>query len=158
MKRLNKKGFTLVELLAVIVILALIMVLTVPTILDQMNSARQSSFLLYAEEMLKNAQTRYQSDLLLGSNPSTCYTFDELSGSSNTQQQYKGKVIVTDPNAANLTFKIVMYDNNYMVGYEGNEVTGKTFADIESMKSNLKSTKLPTVDLTKATVDSVKCA
>ena len=65
MKRLNKKGFTLVELLAVIVILALIMVLTVPTILDQMNSARQSSFLLYAEEMLKNAQTRYQSDLLL---------------------------------------------------------------------------------------------
>ena len=51
-----------------------------------------------------------------------------------------------------------MYDNNYMVGYEGNEVPGKTFADIESMKSNLKSTKLPTVDLTKATVDSVKCA
>ena len=39
----------------------------------------QSSFLLYAEEMLKNAQTRYQSDLLLGSNPTTCYTFDELS-------------------------------------------------------------------------------
>lgn len=167
MERLNKKGFTLVELLAVIVILALIMVLTVPTILDQMNSARQSSFLLYAEEMLKTAQTKYQSDLLVGESPASCYDFATLTGSSNVQQQYKGKVIVADTNAATLTFKIVMYDNNYMVGYE--EVTGedgtkqtlpvgKTFAEIETMKSNLKNTKLTTVDTTKATADSVKCA
>ena len=42
MKNLNKKGFTLVELLAVIVVLALIMVLTVPSVLTSMNSARQS--------------------------------------------------------------------------------------------------------------------
>ena len=41
MKKLNKKGFTLVELLAVIVVLAIIMVLTVPSVLSSMNSARQ---------------------------------------------------------------------------------------------------------------------
>ena len=44
MKKLNKKGFTLVELLAVIVILAVIMVITIPTVLNSMGDARQSAF------------------------------------------------------------------------------------------------------------------
>ena len=59
MKKLNKKGFTLVELLAVIVVLAIIMVLTLPTIMNSMNSARQSTFLLYASRMLDTAADNY---------------------------------------------------------------------------------------------------
>lgn len=43
MKKLNKKGFTLVELLAVIVILAVIMVITIPTVLSSMSSATDSA-------------------------------------------------------------------------------------------------------------------
>ena len=43
MKKLNKKGFTLVELLAVIVILAVIMVITIPTVLGSMRSAKDKS-------------------------------------------------------------------------------------------------------------------
>ena len=43
MKKLNKKGFTLVELLAVIVILAVIMVITIPTVLGSMSSAKDSA-------------------------------------------------------------------------------------------------------------------
>ena len=44
MKKLNNKGFTLVELLAVIVILAIIMVITIPTVLNSMGSAKQEAF------------------------------------------------------------------------------------------------------------------
>lgn len=43
MKKLNKKGFTLVELLAVIVILAVIMVITIPTVLSSMGTATDSA-------------------------------------------------------------------------------------------------------------------
>ena len=43
MKRINKKGFTLVELLAVIVVLAIILVIAVPRILDVIESARKES-------------------------------------------------------------------------------------------------------------------
>ena len=43
MKKLNKKGFTLVELLAVIVILAVIMVITIPTVLGSMSDATDSA-------------------------------------------------------------------------------------------------------------------
>jgi type IV pilus assembly protein PilA len=44
MKRNNKKGFTLVELLAVIVILAIILAIAVPSISGMINSAKRSSF------------------------------------------------------------------------------------------------------------------
>ena len=44
MKRLNKKGFTLVELLAVIVILALIMAIAVYSISGVLTSSRESVF------------------------------------------------------------------------------------------------------------------
>ena len=44
MKKLNKKGFTLVELLAVIVILAVIMVITIPTVLGSMSGAKKEAF------------------------------------------------------------------------------------------------------------------
>jgi type IV pilus assembly protein PilA len=40
----NKKGFTLVELLAVIVILAVILAIAVPSISTMMNSAKKSAF------------------------------------------------------------------------------------------------------------------
>ena len=92
MKNLNKKGFTLVELLAVIVVLALIMVLTVPSVLTSMNSARQSSFLLYAGKMIESAQGKYQSQLLIGV-PATCYSLESLSDNASTQ--YSGTVQVT---------------------------------------------------------------
>lgn len=42
--KLNKKGFTLVELLAVIVILAIILAIAVPSITGILNSAKKSSF------------------------------------------------------------------------------------------------------------------
>ena len=104
MKKLNKKGFTLVELLAVIVVLALIMTLTVPSILSSMNSARQSSFLLYAGKMLEAAQGKYQSESLL-TKPGDCYDLTDLSGNGSTQ--YSGYVFVTTDTGGNPTFKLL---------------------------------------------------
>ena len=44
MKRLNRKGFTLVELLAVIVILAIVVGIALVTILPTLENSRQKSF------------------------------------------------------------------------------------------------------------------
>ncbi|MBP3445360.1 MAG: type II secretion system protein [Bacilli bacterium] len=148
MKKLNKKGFTLVELLAVIVVLALIMVLAVPSVLTSMNSARQSTFLLYASKMIEAAQTRYQSELLLGT-PSTCYSIKDLNDSSSNQ--YIGKIVISNAASTNPIYKIQMYDNSYQIGIQaepdsvtnkvGDKAGGVTYADIEAIKKNLTKDK-----------------
>ena len=57
MKKLNNKGFTLVELLAVIVILAVIMVITIPTVLGSMSEATDKAF-----DSAKKAVQKYIDD------------------------------------------------------------------------------------------------
>lgn len=111
MKKLNKKGFTLVELLAVIVVLAIIMVLTLPTIMKSMSSARQSTFLLYANRMLDTAADQYQSDDLLGTGKK-CYSITKLNNGNTTK--YTGKVYISDNGTV---FKIKMYDDNFQIGF-----------------------------------------
>ena len=73
MKKLNSKGFTLVELLAVIVILALVLVLTIPNVLNAMNNSRISSIHSkaksvanwYSESILADGLTTNEADKII---------------------------------------------------------------------------------------------
>ncbi len=110
----NKKGFTLVELLAVIVVLAIIMVIAIPSVMDSMNKARKNSFKIYAQKVLNTANTQYQTDLLTtGSSSKTCYNLSELmkQGVGN----YKGHVSVTGNNSDGVVFTLYLSDGNYFV-------------------------------------------
>ena len=79
MKKLNKKGFTLVELLAVIVILALLIVVVATTVLPAMNNAKKSALKTYADRVKQNAiQLCMTKDINEGLTDSKC-TFDALS-------------------------------------------------------------------------------
>jgi prepilin-type N-terminal cleavage/methylation domain-containing protein len=53
------KGFTLVELLAVIVILAIIMLIAIPNVLNVTEQAKQKSFINYCQKILKTAEEVY---------------------------------------------------------------------------------------------------
>ncbi len=59
----KNKGFTLVELLAVIVVLALIMIIAIPAILEAMENARKQSFYLYANSVYQKAMNKYVNDV-----------------------------------------------------------------------------------------------
>ena len=54
MKKMNKKGFTLVELLAVIVILAIVLIIAVPGVLTIIDNSRRDS-LISSAKTLKDA-------------------------------------------------------------------------------------------------------
>ena len=60
MKRLNKKGFTLVELLAVIVILAIVVGITLVTVLPTIKQARQEAFDVTAETAADYFSKQYE--------------------------------------------------------------------------------------------------
>ena len=60
-KTMNKKGFTLVELLAVIVILAVIILVAMNAVIPQMENARKSSFETEIQTFAKAAETYFTS-------------------------------------------------------------------------------------------------
>ena len=60
MKILNKKGFTLVELLAVIVILAIVVGITLVTVLPTLKKSRQEAFELTAQTAADYFEKQYQ--------------------------------------------------------------------------------------------------
>ncbi len=68
MKKLNKKGFTLVELLAVIVILALLMVVATSSIGGAMSNAKKNALKTEAQKMLTSAYQDMKSSFMLSNN------------------------------------------------------------------------------------------
>ena len=123
----NKEGFTLVELLAVIVVLAIIMIIAVPNVLTSMNTAKKSSFVVEARKVLNKAQEQYQTDSLTkaAAEMPTCYSLADLN--IETGGKYYGSVSVT-----NNEFKIYLYDGSYAV-------QGKTSTELNT-DSNINET------------------
>ena len=62
----NKKGFTLVELLAVIAILGLILTIAVPMVIDTINSSKIRTLELNAQSIIKAAEEKYLENSTFG--------------------------------------------------------------------------------------------
>ena len=134
----NKKGFTLVELLAVIVVLAIIMIIAIPQVMESMNAAKKNSFKIYAQKVLNTAVAKYQTDTLTNTTPSSCYKVSTLMG--NGKGNYLGYVIVN-----NGTFTVSIKDGSYYV-------KDAAYADLEKT-TNASDTKtiqsgIPDPDIT----------
>lgn len=145
----NKKGFTLVELLAVIVVLAIIMVIAVPTILNNMNNAKIKSFQLEGQRILDLALAHYESEGLMGSpnfgsftsgtNTENCYNFSDF---KMNPSGYEGFVIVNYSIEGNQTdYKLYLTNGIYSyVGasykdvYAGKEIKN-TSEDVSTVKA-----------------------
>ena len=64
MKRINKKGFTLVELLAVIVIMGILMMVAIPSISRVIENSRKDTFVDIAKSYANVAKTLWTADTL----------------------------------------------------------------------------------------------
>ena len=133
MKKIKNNGFTLVELLAVIVVLSIIMVIAIPNVMSSMDNARRGTFKVYAQRVMSKAEERYQTDLMMG-NTNTCYTFADL-GLTNTGN-YRGRVNVSRAAQTVVpTFTLTLSDNNY-------SITGANYAAIEKIGAKTGGTVL----------------
>lgn len=113
----KKNGFTLVELLAVIVVLAIIMILAIPSVLDVMNQARKKLFSMYAQKVVLNTQEQYVYDSNSGAIAGAgfyVYDIQKDLGYSGTGS-YKGFVIVNAMDVDDVKYIIELYDDNYIL-------------------------------------------
>ena len=100
--RNNKKGFTLVELLAVIVILAVVMLIGITSMGPIMANSRKSALRSDGLDLMNAAKTAYQAEALKTSPAFTatstvCMPLEWLKkeGYTENKQNYKGSVLVT---------------------------------------------------------------
>ena len=136
----KNKGFTLVELLAVIVILAIIMIIAIPAVLQTMQSARQKTFKEYVTKVYTTGQNAYLSNQTLGGNASgvkpvtvtfkgqDCTAFDVKEGLGlSSTGSYEGAVVVCPGTNVGDETKIYvgLKDDNYStkgyILYEGED-------------------------------------
>ncbi len=62
MKRLNQKGFTLVELLGVFAILSIIMLVAIPNVMGILDKNKKNTYIQHAKQMIALAEYKLNSD------------------------------------------------------------------------------------------------
>lgn len=137
----NKKGFTLVELLAVIVVLAIIMIIAIPAVVESMNNAKKGSFKIYAQRALGNAESTFQSEDLLGTLPSSdgndnnkkyyseqCYCYTLAGIGLTSSGNFEGYVMVSLDEKREATYLVTLTDKSYYT-------IDSTYADLNSNNS-----------------------
>ena len=154
MKRLNKKGFTLVELLAVIVILAIILLIAVPNIMGVVDGAKKDAYASSVMSIINAAELKIGLDVegtlpLPAKDETIVYNINDLSvdnidtiatrTDSTKVGVYSGFVVVLN-SGTDATPKYEYYafitDGNYLAnGYKksavkGNVVKGSTIETI----------------------------
>lgn len=72
-----KKGFTLVELIAVIIILAILMIIAIPSVLGTLEEAKMNTFNAQAKSIWQSAEQKFIIDSILGEQKE-CYGTGEL--------------------------------------------------------------------------------
>ena len=118
---MNKKGFTLVELLAVIAILAILVIIALPNVLKMYNTSKKNIFLVEAKEIYGEVSKKYISESLKGNKLSYVNSED------NTKLEMTGNelkyCIQVDGKGKITAMKIG--NNNYYLFYDGSKDISK---------------------------------
>ena len=123
MKNINKKGFTLVELLSVIVILSVIVLIATNAVVPMADSARKQVLAMEANTLVTAAQTLYVQNNASGS---ACYTYDELINSGlieKDDESYTGSISIEVDGSGNYSYKIWLSNGQYIVNGVSPDVT-----------------------------------
>ena len=118
---MKRNGFTLVELLAVIVILALLIVITANTVLPMMSKTKKNAMVVYADNVIKRAGEAYMVDSMSNGGQAEFYSIAELMG----QNDYFG-VVKVEISGQDYLYSIALFDNKEKVGLKISNITSNS--------------------------------
>ena len=128
MKKINKNGFTLVELLSVVVILAVVVLIATNAVVPMMGNAKKQVLATEANKFMTAAKTLYVNKSATGTK---CYTYDEVIGSGlieKNDEAYKGSFEIAENNGK-YTYKIWLSNGTNMVDGKSPDVTSEDVID-----------------------------
>ncbi len=113
----DKKGFTLVELLAVIAILAILVIIALPNVLSMFRNAKKNTFTNEVQNLVRSAEDKYLTTSLLSGN-NTCFDSktNKLDMTGRDDLVYvikltnKGKV--TEVKVADKSYQLIVTEEN----------------------------------------------
>ncbi len=135
MKRINKNGFTLVELLSVIVILAVVVLIATNAVVPMMSSAKKQVLATEANKFIAAAKTLYVNE---NSSGTKCYSYEDIMNSGlieKNDEAYNGSFLIEEANGK-YTYKIWLSNGTNLVDGKSPDVASEDV--IES--SNTAST------------------
>lgn len=114
MKKLNKKGFTLVELLSVIVILSVVVLIATNAVVPMMSSAKKQVLATEANKFMGVAKTLYVNDKATGTK---CYSYEDVINSNlieKNDEAYTGSFLIEENNGK-YTYRIWLSNGTNLV-------------------------------------------
>lgn len=110
MKNVNRSGFTLVELLSVIVILSVVVLIATNAVIPMMGQAKKQVLATEANTILGAAKSMYAND---GASGSKCYSYQDVINSGKidkTDENYSGSFLIESN--GNGTYNILVWLSN----------------------------------------------
>ena len=132
---MNKKGFTLVELLAVIAILALLVIIALPNVLSMFNKAKKDTFLTEAKSIFKESASKYISDNMHNSNEGNIYCKSETDSKNPLDMDIGNTYYYIEKDNTGKTIKFAAWNSSgYVTKIVGdnvmlNDVTGNNVSE-----------------------------
>ena len=148
---MNKKGFTLVELLAVIAILALLVIIALPNVLKMFNQAKKDTFLTEAKTIYKEISKKYISETMKGNKISIISNTNNKLDLESNNLKYKVKL-----NNDGSIKKFEVSNGNYCISGKFNNLSDLTTDKITEGKCEETSPKNFSTDDWETIIDAIR--
>ena len=148
---MNKKGFTLVELLAVIAILALLVIIALPNVLKMFNQAKKDTFLTEAKTIYKEISKKYISETMRGNKISIISNTNNKLDLESNDLKYKVKL-----NNDGSIKKFEVSNGNYCISGKFNNLSDLTTDKITEGKCEETPPKNFSTDDWETIIDAIR--
>jgi len=139
MKKLNKKGFTLVELLSVIVILSVVVLIATNAVVPMMSKAKKQVLATEANKFMGAAKSLYVND---GRTGTKCYSYEDVINSNlveKNDESYTGSFLIEENNGKYL-YRIWLSNGTNLIDGKSPDVTADDVIESDGEASTVCAT------------------